>query len=231
MKGLTTKPGTCGCGKALPIPRATSKNICDECRDSKVRIRTAKWAKKAYHRDPEKFQARAQARRAKDPEPGRRYARDFYHDHAQEIKDRKNARYRANPKKYRAAARRSAKKNPTKTKARQAKAWLRRRELIALGKSMLTSQNRPVARRGRRIEQKTLDNISLAAHLMLRGLKPYAMTDLLYPPDPNLAKQQTAPDRRRRFEAQSKFLEKYRKRIDLERQQLAAAQNAVSSRS
>jgi hypothetical protein len=80
-------------------------------------------------------------------------------------------------------------------------------------------------RRGRKIEKVTEERIILAARLQHQGLRPYKMTDVLYPPNPNLPKAQISHDRRRRFEAQSKFLLKYRERIAAVPQ---AAQNVAS---
>jgi hypothetical protein len=83
--------------------------------------------------------------------------------------------------------------------------------------------------RGRKIEKVTEERIILAARLQRQGLKPYKMIDLLYPPNPNLPKQQISHDRRKRFERQSKFLLKYRERIAAGPQaaQTQAAQNVV----
>lgn len=240
MKGLTANPGVCTChrrgcrhstagalcGKTLPVPRACSKNVCDECRDNKRRARQAKWVRAAYRRDCEKFKARARARRAHNPGAGRAYAADYYRTHVQVIREKLKAKYATNPEKFKAAARRSHKNNLQRAKSRQAEYRARIKQLIVLGKRIEGSEpitgDSALKRRGRPIERTTETKIILAARLLFEGVRPYAMTDRLYPVTPELPQEQRAADRRRRFEALSKFLRKYRERIASERQRLAA---------
>jgi hypothetical protein len=86
--------------------------------------------------------------------------------------------------------------------------------------------------RGRKIQKATLERIPLAARLEIEGLKPYAMTDKLYPPGPGfaaLSKQGKANDHRKRFERELRFLRKYRKHIEMDKErQQSFDQNLAS---
>ena len=68
------------------------------------------------------------------------------------------------------------------------------------------------------------EKIALAARLEIEGMKPYAMTDLLYPPRPGfegyIAKRKTQ-DRKLRFDRTKKFLSRNRERIDLDKERQA----------
>jgi hypothetical protein len=172
----------------------------------------AKWALAAYHRDPEKFKARAKSRRDRDPQSGRTYATNYYWNHAEEIKEKKKVQYHANPKKFRKAARTWRKNNLPSVKANQATYRARRRELIALGErfaAKISPLNRALIR--------------AAACLTVKGMKPYAMTDILFPPSPELAGRSKASvnqDRKRRYDNSVKDLfKKHGQRIEEDAQQ------------
>ncbi len=114
---------------------------------------------------------------------------------------------------------------PAKNKIAKTYADRRRVEVAALRKlaAEKTPQPKPAKKKaGRAIAQTTPMKISLAAHLEIAGLKPYAMTNQLYPESlyPRKAGETAAECRRRRFEATRYFLRKYRALIDLKRNEL-----------
>ncbi len=71
---------------------------------------------------------------------------------------------------------------------------------------------------GRPIEEITKARIRLAASLQLRGLNPYAMTDLLYPATVDLSQKQKGADKIRRFDLTKKFLKNHAAQIGAEKQ-------------
>ena len=90
--------------------------------------------------------------------------------------------------------------------------------LAALGKRWEGGERVPV----KKIEETTKARITLAACLRIDGVKPYDMTDSIYPRNPDLAPAQRASDRTRRFDATKKLLDRHRDRIELEKRRLAA---------
>jgi hypothetical protein len=78
----------------------------------------------------------------------------------------------------------------------------------------------------RPIEEITKARIMLAAHLQLEGLKPYAMTDSLYPPAADLPDKEKGDDKIRRFGYTKKFLKRHRAGIEIEKRRLASLSKA-----
>jgi hypothetical protein len=95
-------------------------------------------------------------------------------------------------------------------------------QLAALGKRVAAGEFIPA----RSIDKITKARIPMAASLQLRGLKPYAMTDSLYPPAHDLPDKEKGADKIRRFGYTKKFLKKHRPRIDQEKKRQSALPEA-----
>lgn len=84
--------------------------------------------------------------------------------------------------------------------------------------------------RGREITKSTRARIELVALLELEGVRPYAMTDRVFPPAGAKTKMTT---KRKRFERLNDLIELHRNKIDLEKQRVIllreTARNAIAS--
>jgi|ERR1700722_5788330 len=78
----------------------------------------------------------------------------------------------------------------------------------------------------RQIEELTKTRISLAACLQIERVNPYGMAAYLYPAAPDLARQEEAADRTRRFDATKKFLRRRKGLIDAEQRRLVVLPEA-----
>jgi hypothetical protein len=135
------------------------------------------------------------------------------------------------PKKYKVYARNYRHRNLKAVRARQrAAAKEKRARVAAILAGNIRINPQPTGRPAHRpIEQTTEERIRLAARLEIDGLRPYAMTDRLYPPSADVPAEKRAFDRRRRFDATNQFLRRHRKRIDAEKQVAVLPENSATS--
>jgi len=211
-------------------PNSPNQKNCEICKPFARRAHNAIEANAKYQADPKKYAKRAREHRWKKSRAAGRPCRRIGSTQRCEYRDKRRRRpegcqikykVRSSAQRYcdpcqlRADADRAQDyrdKHPEKEKARQTSRWKTVREQLEKIKAGELIPARP-------IEQGTRENIQLAARLRREGLKPYQMTDLLYPPPSafsELSKTQKAADRAKRFDRTKKFLRYHEDRIDLE---------------
>jgi hypothetical protein len=211
-------------------PNSPNQKNCAVCRPSARRMHNAREASKKYRAAPKKYAKRSRENRWKQRKADGRPCPRLGVSVACKYRDKRGKRgagcltrferrssfqrfcpvCRTHAEADRAREYREA--HPEKEKARGVARWKTVREQLRKIKAGEFIPARP-------IEQGTKVNIQLAARLLREGLKPYQMTDRLYPPGPDfsaLPKREQAADRAKRFDRTKKFLRYHKHRIELE---------------
>jgi hypothetical protein len=212
-------------------PNSPNQKNCEICRPFARKAHNAIEAASKYRADPKKSAQKAREYRWNRRKAAGRQCRRIGSMQRCEYRDkrgkrseeceikykvRSSAQRYCDPCRLRADADRAQDyrdKYPEKEKARQRARWKTMREQLAKIKAREFIPVRP-------IEEATMQKIRLSARLLREGLKPYQMTDQLYPPSAafsQLSKKEKAADKAKRFDRLKKLLRYHQDRIDLEK--------------
>jgi hypothetical protein len=102
--------------------------------------------------------------------------------------------------------------------------------LPALPEPAKTRHEKPRRRRGRPKADRTIARCDLVARFELASINPWKMIDRVIPAPPGIKPKNKAADKRRRFDAMMKMIEKNRDYIDVAKQRIVALRETAEKK-